>query len=277
MIIRLTNADFSRNNLGQIQFEREITEETLTLLSKYTKSLPETQKFAVQDFISGLKSNDIWSQIKQLYLPILSGSLSETMYNVKTGIVDATPNNTYYSLSAKGGLKCIAAENVTIPTSDILQLTVNGSQQNVHGLVYHVENIPETMTYNEIPFMGVVSTLVFQASFLSTGYLEGKLQNSGGTGRSGTFYSKTPALQGFTSGTDGIRTITTEVSSTLMTLASDITYTNFPIHLLKPSTTARPSLTSYGLVSIGSALTVEQAETYKRLSDSFMAKMGVTI
>lgn len=86
MILRLSGADFSSNNIGKIQVIRELKNETKRLLSNYTKKLTEVQKHAVQEFVDGLKEKGIWQYLGNLYLPILANSLEEVMLNVKTWI-----------------------------------------------------------------------------------------------------------------------------------------------------------------------------------------------
>ena len=65
MILRLSGADFSANNIGKIDIVRELSEDTISLLSNFTREITNEQRFAVQDFINGLKSNGIWSYIEK--------------------------------------------------------------------------------------------------------------------------------------------------------------------------------------------------------------------
>ena len=49
MIIRLSGANFSANNIGKINIQ-ELTDETKNVLKNFTRSITTQQKYALQDF-----------------------------------------------------------------------------------------------------------------------------------------------------------------------------------------------------------------------------------
>ena len=137
MILRLSGADFSANNIGKIDIIRGITNDTRELLSNFSKKFTNEQMFAVQDFISGLKDNGIWSSIGNLYIPVMCGSLSECGYNIKTGKNDVTFGSDYVWSSK--GLKLMPTSTNYWLTS--AKIKVNGSQQNLHLGAYNTDSL----------------------------------------------------------------------------------------------------------------------------------------
>lgn len=143
MILRLSGADFSANNIGSVQLVRELTTETKTLLANYTRELTSNQKLAVQDFIQGLKDNNIWSKIGNLYIPLLAGNVSETLFNVKTSTLDCTMDGTYYEL-VDGSVKVKDEYNTVVIPSSAGAVKVNGSYMNLHLMSYVKDGIYKT-------------------------------------------------------------------------------------------------------------------------------------
>lgn len=141
MIIRLSGADFSANNIGTIQLLKEVTQETRDLLANYSRTFTKSQMLAVQDFIDGLKSEGIWSHIENLYIPALAGDLSETLFDVKGGVVDANPSADYYLIESNGLRTKFYSSNTVIPTNSRAIINVNGSYMNQHYMAYIADNV----------------------------------------------------------------------------------------------------------------------------------------
>lgn len=136
MILRLSGADFSANNIGKININRELTQETIELLSHYTRELTKDQKYAVQEFIDELKASGLWANIGNLYMPVLAGSLEESMYNIKTNTLDTTPSSEYYLLE-ENGIRVKQLESGTVvPTEQRAIVKMNASYMNLHYAVY---------------------------------------------------------------------------------------------------------------------------------------------
>lgn len=141
MVFKLTGLNLTANNIGRIILsdDTEITEEIKTLLSNYSRVLDNSQKLAVQEFINGLKKNNLWSRIGYLYIPALAGNLSETMFNVKTNTTDALPNANFYEIRNNGfAVKKEHLESGTIlSTSEAFTVSIsNMSYMNMHFMSY---------------------------------------------------------------------------------------------------------------------------------------------
>lgn len=107
MILVLNRADFSENNLGQVEITTILDEFTLNAIElSGNDSLTDAQKSALNTFFKnigafGTKSN-IFSKLRFLYLPILAGSLDKSLINYKTSDVSLVPSNTKFQLRNKG-------------------------------------------------------------------------------------------------------------------------------------------------------------------------------
>lgn len=107
MILVLNGADFSENNLGQVEITTILDEFTLNAIElSGNDSLTDAQKSALNTFFKnigafGTKSN-IFSKLRFLYLPILAGSLNKSLINYKTSDVSLVPSNTKFQLRNKG-------------------------------------------------------------------------------------------------------------------------------------------------------------------------------
>ena len=272
MILRLSGADFSANNIGKIDIIREITNDTRKLLSKFSRAFTGEQMFAVQDFINGLKNNGIWSSIGNLYIPVMCGSLSECGYNLKTGEKDVVFGSDY--VWSNKGLKLL-------PTSTNYWLTAakakfNGSQQNLHLGAYNTDSLA-----------GIAQTeAIFGCSFGN----DNKTVIQFGITANKAFSLKTDNYTnvsvGALTGADfAAKSLKMVVQSTLgnfgvigaftgeyeTPISTDHTYTDVPVSVFNIASVWRETK-NYGLVTLGTALTREQASTYSNLCDALMSK-----
>lgn len=272
MIIRLNGADFSENNIGTIRLARELTSDTKELLSKYTKSLTEDQKYAVQDFIEGLKEKGIWQYLGNFYLPILANNLEEAMINVKTLKNDYdNPDSTYYKLGEKGGL---TTTNVTvnIPTANRITVKLNASQLNHHVMVYPLKAFDTSGKEGLFWFSKVNAQ-----RGISLEQYRWLTNSSDGNGN--IFNSSQPVVSadgnrliGLDFLTDKPYTINGTVKDSQNTTGYaagivDNTYTDEPVHVLTNYNVRAKN--EYGLISLGTGIPVELLDAYGELSKSF--------
>lgn len=97
MIIVLPKADFSANNIGYVEFTKELTTETLKIMSRATKYPADKENFyaqALNELISGMVDEGIYDKITTLVIPVMSSTIDECTYNQKSG--DANNNPTYF-------------------------------------------------------------------------------------------------------------------------------------------------------------------------------------
>lgn len=271
MILRLNGADFSANNIGKIDIIREITSDTKKLLSNFSREFTDEQMFAVQDFISGLKNNGIWSSIGNLYIPVMCGSLSECGYNLKTGEKDVVFGSDY--VWSNKGLKLLPTSTNYWATA--AKVKINGSQQNLHLGAYNTDSLA-----------GITQTEAIFGCSLDNN----KTTIQFGITSNKTFSLKTDnniniSIGALTDADFGAKSLKIVVQSTLgnfgvigaftgeygTPISTDHTYTDVPVNVFNIATVWRETK-NYGLFTLGTALTREQASTYSNLCDALMSK-----
>lgn len=268
MILRLSGADFSENNIGKIDIIREITSDTRELLSKFSREFTEEQMFAVQDFINGLKNNGIWSSVGNLYIPIMCGSLSECGYNLKTGEKDVTFSSDY--VWSNKGLKLLPKGG------SVAKVNINGSQQNLHLGAYNIDSLAG-ITQTEAIFGGAFADsnrTIIQFGITAHKALSLKTDNGGpvsvGPLTNADFEKQSlkMVIQSTLGNFGVIGNFTGEYGTPIST---DHTYTDVPVNVFNIASVWRETK-NYGLFTLGTALTREQASTYSNLCDALMSK-----
>lgn len=139
MIILLREADFSANNLGKIDFNRELNADTKALLANYSLPLTTVQKNAVDDFLLGLRSSGVYKKITCLLLPCLAANIDEAMVNAITNTNMGTLNPEYWLLRNKG----LVQTSVTYGTEEAItriEAYVDVPINNNHYAVFNSEN-----------------------------------------------------------------------------------------------------------------------------------------
>lgn len=272
MILRLSGADFSENNIGKIDIIREITSDTRELLSKFSREFTEEQMFAVQDFINGLKNNGIWSSVGNLYIPIMCGSLSECGYNLKTGEKDVTFSSDY--VWSNKGLKLLPKGGSV--GGSVAKVNINGSQQNLHLGAYNIDSLAG-ITQTEAIFGGSFADsnrTVIQFGITANKALSLKTDNGGvvsvGPLTNADFEKQSlkMVIQSTLGNFGVIGNFTGEYGTPIST---DHTYTDVPVNVFNIAFIWRETK-NYGLFTLGTALTREQASTYSNLCDALMSK-----
>lgn len=242
------------------------------LLSNFSREFTDEQMFAVQDFISGLKNNGIWSSIGNLYIPVMCGSLSECGYNLKTGEKDVTFGSDYVWSSK--GLKLLPTSTNYWDTA--AKVKINGSQQNLHFGAYNTDSLA-----------GITQT---EAIFGCTLTDDNKTTIQFGITANKAFSLKTDnstnVRVGVLTGADfGAKSFKMVVQSTLgnfgvigaftgeygTPISTDHTYTDVPVNVFNIASVWRETK-NYGLLTLGAAMTREQASMYSNLCDALMSK-----
>lgn len=274
MILRLSGADFSANNIGKIDTIREITSDTRRLLSNFSREFTDEQMFAVQDFISGLKNNGIWSSIGNLYIPVMCGSLSECGYNLKTGEKDVVFGSDY--VWSNKGLKLLPTS--TDYLSNAAKVKVNGSQQNLHLGAYNTDSLAGITQTEAIFGCGLTddNKTIIQFGITANNAFSLKTDNNTNV-RVGSLANADFGKQSLkmviqsTLGNFGvIGNFTGEYN---LPISTDHTYTDVPVKVFNIATVWRETK-NYGLLTLGTAMTREQASTYSNLCDTLMSKFS---
>lgn len=269
MIIRLSGADFSANNIGTIQLIKEVTQETRGLLANYSRKFTKTQKLAVQDFIDGLKSEGIWSHIENLYIPALAGDLSETLFDVKGGVVDATPSAEAYDIDTHGLHRVNGAS-----TSAVAKTKVNGSFCNFHMAMFlsRFDVDSEQTRFNTLYDGGDINFRPSIWNGLSLTQTDIENTNMGNSlpnsGDAKGFY-------GFGYGTDSNFTVYNGVNKgkSKTTFSTDTTISNVNMYIGTDINGASRSVFSQALISTGSNMGADMMITYSNLVSTLMASL----
>lgn len=136
MIIKLSGLDFSSNNIGSLGEATEISEFTKSVLTHYTKTLTTAKQRALDTFLTSMKDSGLWAKTENFFMPILAGTLSETMYNIKKNQQESAPGPDYYELRDQGLMtKRQPTIDTVIPNDQLAQFKVNGSYMNLHYMV----------------------------------------------------------------------------------------------------------------------------------------------
>lgn len=102
MIVVLKGANFASDNIGQVEIPRELDAFTVEFLTHYSKTLTDEQKYAVDDFLTSMRSSGLWDKMGMIFFPMLASTLQEAYYN-PTGKSSAPSSYKGYGLS-NGGL-----------------------------------------------------------------------------------------------------------------------------------------------------------------------------
>ena len=115
MIIRLSRADFSANNIGKYEFPKELSQFTLNAIAASGKTMTDEQKYALEDFFSSvgaIDNNGIWAKLDKVYIPFIGIDVTKGLMNYKTNNLDNTLNADNLTL-VNGGVKVKGSTNVT--------------------------------------------------------------------------------------------------------------------------------------------------------------------
>ena len=115
MIIRLSRADFSANNIGKYEFPKELSQFTLDAIAASGKVMTDEQKYALEDFftsIGAIDNNGIWAKLDKVYIPFIGADVTKGLVNYKDNNLDNTLNADNLTL-VNGGVKVKGETNVT--------------------------------------------------------------------------------------------------------------------------------------------------------------------
>lgn len=109
MIIVLKEADFSSDNIGQIEISRDLNPYTVAAIeASGNNSLTDLQKFALDDLFIALEVDNpttgIISKIRKMYIPMIASSVGNALINYASNdfTADATPLATDWELRNHG-------------------------------------------------------------------------------------------------------------------------------------------------------------------------------
>lgn len=128
MVIKLSEADFSAKNIGQVDITvvSEFTQDAI--LASGNTTMTEQQKSALEKFFIavGAKNNSgVWAKLNKVYIPFLAGDLAHAMINYKGNANDSTLDATKYVMRNKGVTGLLASTEPNTATNTI-PILING-------------------------------------------------------------------------------------------------------------------------------------------------------
>lgn len=107
MILKLSGADFSANNIGQITMPRILNPFTLAAIElSGNATMTDEQKDELDLFFESVGAfgnvSNLWSKLDKVYLPFICTALANSCVNYKSGTNDATPDSSWLELRDHG-------------------------------------------------------------------------------------------------------------------------------------------------------------------------------
>lgn len=127
MIIKLTGADFSSNNIGKIEMPQQLHDYTIAAIkASGNTNMTEPQKIALNAFFLAMGvdgSNDAISKMRHIYLPMIAGDVSKALINYSTTEFALTKELTseYWQLRNHGLVGVKSGQNITLSNQPVLQ------------------------------------------------------------------------------------------------------------------------------------------------------------
>lgn len=126
MVLKLNGADFSANNLGQIEVTTELHPFTeAAILASGNNSLANVQKSALNNLFLAMGvdgSNNVMGKMRKVYLPIIAGDLSKALINYAADNFpsDKNLNSSKWTLRSHGLVGLASGDNITFTESSPL-------------------------------------------------------------------------------------------------------------------------------------------------------------
>lgn len=273
MIIKLNGANFSENNIGKITIRRELSDFAKAVFAKYTKSMSVDKKYAFDAFVDEMKESGVWGKVSKLYIPALAGAVGEMLLNIKTLEVDAVPSS-MYTLSDGGIVKGAG-------TGDAI-VSINASQQNLHMLAFNTTEIPTGRTASMELFGNLVSSDGSNFNMVrvqigadnitaASTAVNSSIKNVSLTAPN-EYFDRGIGFKGVSQTTLGNIALGYGERTALNTnpIDTDGTYTNFQVRLLGYPNKSDAIPASWGILSIGSGLSLSECLAYDAAAKKFM-------
>jgi hypothetical protein len=281
MILTANTADFSANNLGQVFLG--YSDLTTAVLAKYTKSLTDPQKIALNTMLNKLTKDGILAKQKHFYLPILAGALNESFVNIAspTLATSLTPSSTYWALKS-GGLYNALPTNVAGANLDLI-LASGLATNDFHVLNFNTENYTN-INDSLVPYASNVMTtaLFFRTSTGIEPSVNFKLLNE-------SIHALLPANTsyllniGYKNKLKGWSYLQNNIFKSYSPIEASVTLTT-PYTIAPMVGTVnlggyqnQSMLKTQGLISIGKGLTNAEIQLMSAAVNPFMTAMGVTV
>lgn len=116
MIIKLTGADFSANNIGKVDVRTELSAFTkAAITASGNTTMTEVQQWGLEAFfdkIGATTNTGVFSKLQFLCIPYIAGGLEQSLVDYKDNSVIGVPDATSYAM-VEHGIKAITSTNAS--------------------------------------------------------------------------------------------------------------------------------------------------------------------
>lgn len=126
MIIVLNEADFSANNLGQVEVETDLMDFTKNaIIASGNDTMTGEQKSALDNLFKAMGvdgSNDVMSKMVKVYIPMLANDVSKALVNYadEEFTVDLALNSANWKFQNRGLIGLASGQNITLTNNSVL-------------------------------------------------------------------------------------------------------------------------------------------------------------
>ena len=132
MYIVLRDADFSKNNIGNIDIDLPMDDLTVSIINKFSVSPSQYLQKALNVFIINLKNSGLIHKIDSLYLPVFSVNAVESFTDV-IGLNTIDPSGKTYAVTQGKGVHVSGTALLSFPIANTI---------NFHAMAYNTDSIP---------------------------------------------------------------------------------------------------------------------------------------
>lgn len=134
------------------------------IMNRYTKSLSTAKKDAFNTFIVNLKNGGIYSKIKCLIIPVLANNVTEATQNALTGNSAFSEGGATLALDNNGGIKPVVGASL----AKIASTAFSGvSSQNFHLSFFNITSSDDTGYWDVAMTMPSYNILTFGVGYSS--------------------------------------------------------------------------------------------------------------
>ena len=255
------------------------------IMNRYTKSLSTAKKNAFNTFIVNLKNGGIYSKIKCLIIPVLANNVTEATQNALTGNSAFSEGGATLALDNNGGIKPVVGASL----AKIASTTFSGvSSQNLHMSFYNITGSDDTAYWDVALSLTSYNIYTFGLGYSPSGLLGSSYKTSDDTSVSHTskitkLTAKVHAI--LSCGSSNIlltfnsqgepSTVIKEKTLVSGLTADDIVFGQYnggaTYNMTEQDSTSKMmTRATYGLFTIGTALTQTEAENFNTYVCSFM-------
>lgn len=269
MVILLDGADFSANNIGQIQIDVPMQDETIAILNRFSITPTSAIKNALNSFIIKLKNANILRLIDKMAFPCLASNVTEAVQDALNGngVVMDNENKAKVVLRNKGiGYASIESQ----PVASFNSFSESGN--NIHICAYNNSSVTKgsedvvVFSQSGVPFFKCCASLPYvQGKFDGSTNTKINASNTGVRtvtprphlysrvdGNAGYYNDRNESYTG-NSVVDGADTSITSVVMLCYGIGKNCYFD-----------------TELGFFSVGKGMTVEQSKTFYDIVDEFM-------